>query len=111
MTGIGIMGFEALYASVPDARCKMRVNKRDVIARVYCTGIELERDSTETGLHNQQQGTIRFLLSDEPSKGIKNGGLVEIKTPGMTKYLTCRVNVRNDFGGAARLEVEEQFSE
>lgn len=109
MNDIGITLFEGLYASFEDARSTLRINKRDIILRVFCTGIELERDSTETGLHNNQQGTIRFLLADEPKSKIKMGDLIEIKTPSMKEYQKCRVNTRDDIGGAVRLGVEAKF--
>ena len=109
MAGVGITLFGSIYASFPDARSLVRVNKRDVIARAFCTGIEAERDSTETGLHNQAAGTIRFLVSDEPEKKIMPGTLIEVKTPAMTEYQSVRVNIRYVSGGAVRLEVEAEF--
>ncbi len=102
--------FEDCYAELTDAHCKIRVNNRDVIDEALCTGIELEKQETAEGVHDQATGTVRYLRSDEPSQRVSTGDVVEVKLPHMARYYAVRVQTRNDLGGAVRLEVTAEFA-
>ncbi len=109
MTDYGTRNFESAYA-IPMIRGTVRLRKRDVIARAVCTGVERMREPSEQGLVTDPRGTVRYLLSEEPTPRVKPGDVLEIKLPYMTDYLTVRCEARNDIGGAVRLEVEAEFA-
>ncbi len=106
---LGATAFNALYATLTDAQCKVRLRNRDVIVKAVCTGIDFASNSSESGIVMQSGGTVRYLRADEPSQRASEGDVVEVKMAHMTKYQAVRVTLRHDIGGAVRLEVSGEF--
>jgi len=97
--------FDALYASVEDARCQVRIG-REVIAEALCSGLDVIRENTDLGQVGTVKATVRLLSADEPEGGIANGTLIEIQQNGATDWVKARSGARYTVGGTTRLTLE-----
>lgn len=105
---IAATAFEAIYATLTDLRCRVRVGGRTVITRAVTSGISFTRDDMDEGQADAPAGNTRFLAEDEPTPKIKVGDVIEIMftANGETKYSKYRVMTRMALAGVVRLEIE-----
>lgn len=98
--------FDLLYDSMPEARCTVRVNGRDVIERAMCSGQEYLRAFTDEGSTAGASISVRFVLSSEPSKKCEVGSVIELHTEEVAGWVRLRVASRRDAAGLVSLTLE-----
>jgi hypothetical protein len=99
---IGATAFTAVYAGMTDAQCKLRIDRRTIIAQALVVGIGGERVQTEQGIAVSADVTARTLASSIPTGELTVGDTVEISRTG-TDWTEYRIMSRVDTAGIARL--------
>ncbi|MFA5423470.1 MAG: hypothetical protein WC374_06385 [Phycisphaerae bacterium] len=102
--------FDAIYESLTIARCRIRIG-RTVIAKAICSGIGVNRQSTDEGQFGSIDANVRLLTADEPDGEIKNGTVIEVLQNGKdekTGWAKARVGGRFVVGGLTRLILEAE---
>ena len=105
-----IRAFNAIYAALADARCQIRIG-RTVIAKAICSGIGVNRQSTDEGQVESVDANVRLLAADEPNGEIQNGTVIEVLREGAnvkTGWIKARVGGRFTVGGVTRLILEAE---
>jgi len=99
--------FDAIYESLELARCQIRIG-RAIIAKAICSGIGINRQSTDEGQFGGVDASVRLLSADEPDGEIKTGTVIEVLQNGKTEWLKARVGGRFTIGGLTRLTLEAE---
>ncbi len=96
--------FNALYASLAEARAQVRIDGKTVIARALSSGIGRTRESSEQGLYGAAVDQVRVLLADVPAGKLALGNEIEVAVNGGA-WVKLRIAARKDTGGVVTLTV------
>jgi len=102
--------FDQIYASLTLLRCQIRIG-RAVVAKAICSGIGVDRESTDEGQFGGIDTNVRLLTADEPDGEIKIGTVIEILQYGKnekTGWIKARVGGRFTVGDLTRLTLEAE---
>ena len=96
--------FDAVYAAIPVAQCTVRVGRAEIPG--ICTGLSINRESTERGQYGDIESNVRVKTATEPGGEIKTGTVIEIKMSGSEDWIKARAGGRFAIGGMTRLVLE-----
>ena len=99
--------FNTVYEQLEWAQCQVRIG-RTVIEKAVMAGATRTRESTDQGQFEGVGDYVRMLAADEPSGGIENGTVIEVKQGGKDAWLKVRVRERFTQGGVTRLMLEAE---
>ena len=107
---LGVDIFNDLYDALEDARVRVRIGGRTVIAEALSAGITLADDNTDEGILIESDGAVQYRFADEPTPRVVAGDVIEIKAPHQTKYRRVRANDRLDLAGVVTINVRAEFA-
>jgi len=101
--------FDACWNELSDARAQVRIDRRDVITKALCTGLDELAAASDEGIAFGVTGVLRYLSADEPRE-VRPGETVELqRAQDGEKWIKARVDQRKEIGGAVRLTLVPEY--
>lgn len=98
--------FNAIYTSMTDARCEIKLKDKTEISQGVSVGIELARDYDDRGIGGTASGNVRYIASSETGRKAQIGDVIQVLLANQTEWIKVRVSARLETAGVVRLDAE-----
>lgn len=108
---LGATMFNSQWIGLPAARCKLRVEKRDIFARCLCGAVSTVRMDTDQGVTETVTGSVKILVADWTIAPAKTEGLkVEFARIGSEDWKPYRIAGVSETDGVYSFIIEAEFA-
>jgi hypothetical protein len=107
MSNYGAIAFAAVYASLPDCRCQIRVDRRKVIPQALLASVGSERISTDQGMAVTSDVNVRLPISTVPANKLRMDDQIEVSRDDAATWQSYKILSRVETAGLLRIELTE----